>query len=177
MFKLRQMSLCKFVQQSNRLKHEWAKTNVFRRSNFLRIVLVTGVSAWPTDSDSNPTDTPLQVAHNNKGGKPRIGCSRLVRCNQMLRSKTACRAAIWHGEIRLDEIHFKVQRPAYCSIQSATFEYEARGGVLRHGRWHTCGIVRFSKDAATFGNQHDIINTRLNSYFSSSHLFIHFLLE
>ncbi len=104
------------------------------------------MSAWPTDSDNNPTDTPLQVVHNNKG-TPRIGCSQLVHYNQMLRSKTACHAAIWHGEIRLDEIHFKVQevqRPAYSSIRSAIYKYRARGGVLRHERWHTYKIILLS---------------------------------
>lgn len=69
--------------------------------------------------------TPLQVVHNNKG-TPRIGCSQLARYNQMLRSKTACHAAIWHGEIWLDEIHFKVQGLAYTSIQSAINKYQER---------------------------------------------------
>lgn len=89
--------------------------------------------------------TPLQVVHNNKG-TPRIGRSQLVHYNQMFRSKTACHAAIWHGKIRLDEIHFKVQevsRLAYSSIHSATHKYNARGGVLRHERWHTCRMICF----------------------------------
>lgn len=84
------------------------------------------MSAWPTDSDNNPTDTLLQVVDNNKG-TPRIRCSQLVHYNQMLRSKTACHAAIWHGEIRLDEIHFKVKEVqwlAYSSIQSAIYKYQ-----------------------------------------------------
>lgn len=92
-------------------------TSVRRGGNFLCAVKVTNMSAWPTDSDNNPTDTLLQVVGNNKG-TPRIRCSQLVHYNQMLRSKTACHAAIWHGEIRLDEIHFKVQGLAYSGIQS-----------------------------------------------------------
>lgn len=50
----------------------------------------------------------------------------------MLRSKTACHAAIWHGEIRLDEIHLKaqdVQWLANSSIQSAIYKHQARGGI------------------------------------------------
>lgn len=50
----------------------------------------------------------------------------------MLRSKTACHAAIWHGEIRLDEIHLKaqdVQWLANSSIQSAIYKHQARGGM------------------------------------------------
>lgn len=143
-------SSCKFVWQFrlcflnglNTLKYQ-NENKRCRRSNFLCIALVTDMSAWPTDSDNNPTDTPLQVVHNNKG-TPRIGCSQLVHYNQMLGSKTACHAAIWHGEIRLDEIHFKVQRLAYRRIQSATYKYQARGGVLRHERWHTYRIILLS---------------------------------
>lgn len=96
---------------------------------------------WPTCLQDPPTlttipQTQLQVVHNNKG-TPRIRCSQLVHYNQMLQSKTACHAAIWHGEIRLDEIHFKVQTLAYSSIQSAIHKQQAREGILGHEHWHT----------------------------------------
>lgn len=74
---------------------------------------------WPTcvrdpaDSDNNSADMLLQVAHNNEGTRC-IRRSQLLCRNQMLRGKTACHAAIWHGEIRLDRIHF--QRLAILSF-------------------------------------------------------------
>ena len=50
-----------------------------------------------------------------------------VHYNPMLRSKTACHAAIWHGEIRLDEIQFKVQEEqglACSSTRSVIYKYQ-----------------------------------------------------
>lgn len=120
-------------------KQVWKQmTNVCHRSNFLWIVLVTNVSAWPSDSDNKPTDTPLQTLHNNKASSH--WTQSAVHYNQMLRSKTACHAAIWHAEIRLDEIQFKVQEvhsPARSDVQSALYKQRARGGALVHEEWHT----------------------------------------
>lgn len=70
-------------------------------------------------------------------------CSQLVRYNQMLRSKTACHAAIWHGEIRLDEIRFKMQEMQRLQRSPARYRVQipSRGGLLRHEHWHSYTII------------------------------------
>lgn len=55
------------------------------------------LSAWPADSDNNPADALLQVAHNNEG-TPRI------RRSQLLHPTTECYGVKQHVMLPFDMV-------------------------------------------------------------------------